>query len=289
MLIDKKTFSYGCELEWGDVPKYLEIPENLGRWEYSETDIVNLKEPCRFIAVDPLGKNPKFGGEINVKPTIGWKGQINKIIKIKRFFAENGFIPTKNCISNFHIHVHIPGLINNIVLLKKLIRYIGENQEVFVNRCSGYKDEKEIKELKIKSYLKYDSYRKMPDYIMNNILEKATDFNSFIKLHCAGKDGVSMGRPFRYAINTYSLKHIKTIEFRCFRNTISIYEMACCFKLVEEFMIAALETNKKIEEIFNLFLFALPEFYFDYEEASGWLKTKYPKERGKKVRIYEKI
>jgi hypothetical protein len=58
----------------------------------------------------------------------------------------------------------------------------------------------------------------------DNINELATDFNHFIKLHAAGKDGVSMGRPFRYAINTYCMKHTGTIEFRCFRSTINLDE-----------------------------------------------------------------
>ena len=84
-------------------------------------------------------------------------------------------------------------------------------------------------------YLKYDGGRRMPDYMIDNIINLSTDFNTFIKQHCTGKDGVSMGRPFRYAINTYSLKHTKTIEFRFFRASVDKNEMHDMFLFVENF------------------------------------------------------
>lgn len=65
----KENFTYGYEIEWGDVDKSVKIPDEWGKWEWCECDIVNTCGEYRGIAVDPLGINPPVGGEINVKPT----------------------------------------------------------------------------------------------------------------------------------------------------------------------------------------------------------------------------
>ena len=46
-MIDLSKSSWGYEIEWGDIDRRIKIPENLGSWEYAETDIVNLKEPFK--------------------------------------------------------------------------------------------------------------------------------------------------------------------------------------------------------------------------------------------------
>ena len=66
-----------------DIDRRLNIPENLGKWEYCETDIINLYEPYKLIACDPLGINPPFGGEINTVPTKSWQNQVdNQAVQI---------------------------------------------------------------------------------------------------------------------------------------------------------------------------------------------------------------
>ena len=41
-MISSNNFTYGFEIEWGDIDRKLKIPEHLGKWEYCETDIVNI-------------------------------------------------------------------------------------------------------------------------------------------------------------------------------------------------------------------------------------------------------
>jgi hypothetical protein len=108
-------------------------------------------------------------------------------------------------------------------------------------------------------------------------------------MQCAGKDGVSMGRPFRYAINTYCLKHTDTVEFRCFRATTDIKRIQDQLRFVHEFMNAALNTGESVAGILARYWYDFPEFYWDKEQYDGWIATKYPKERGKKVRNYYDI
>ena len=40
------NWSYGYEIEWGDIDRRLKIPENLGKWEYCETDIFDGVGAC---------------------------------------------------------------------------------------------------------------------------------------------------------------------------------------------------------------------------------------------------
>ena len=284
-MIPSNNFTYGFEIEWGDIDRKLKIPEHLGKWEYCETDIVNILEPYKYVACDPLGIEPNFGGEINTIPTKTWQEQVNNIMSIYDFFIKNNNTPTVNCISHSHIHVHIPNLIDDIHLLKKLMLYIKTNQEIAITSGSNFIPHPNMKKLKnCTLYTKYDGGRRMPNYMLNNIINLSYDFPSFIKQHCTGKDGVSMGRPFRYGINTYSLKHTKTIEFRFFRGSIDKKEISDMFFFVEQFLYNALNEQKPIQEILNKYFFSFPQLNFSTAQWNGYLKTKYNKDRGQKKR-----
>jgi hypothetical protein len=117
-----------------------------------------------------------------------------------------------------------------------------------------------------------------------NILKRAKNFSDFIRLHAAGKDGVSMGRPFRYAINTYCLKHTETVEFRCFRATTERVELESQFRFAVAFLDAALNGGPSVKEILAKGKFTFPPFLWSRDEYLGWNATKHPKERGRKER-----
>lgn len=287
---DKDLYTWGYEIEWGDIDRRLEIPEHLGKWEFAETDVVNLHEPFVNVACDPLGEEPHMGGEINCKPTNTWQEQVDRVIEIRDFFVDNGNHPTAGCVNHGHLHVFVPGLKDDINALKRLIQYIKDNQDDTVSACYQFRDNFEMKKSKgAKMYLKYDGGRQMPEYMSDNILNLATDFNHFIKLHAAGKDGVSMGRPFRYAINTYCMKHTGTIEFRCFRSTTKRNEIESQFRFAQDFIDAALNSGPSVAELLFMNNYEFPPFVWDVQQYNGWLKTKYPKERGTKKREYNEV
>jgi hypothetical protein len=289
-LYDKKTFTYGAELEFGDIDRRLVIPAELGKWEYSETDVINTVEPYKNVACDPLGLSPPFGGEVNTMPTKTYEGQVEKVKDIIQFFRDNGNEPTPSSVSHLHVHVHVPGLMEDVDALKRLVMYIRNNQQAVVDNCHQYRDVASMAGVKgVKQYMKLDCGRLMPEYMSRNIIELTSSFEHFIKLHCAGKDGVSMGRPFRYAINTYCLKHTKTIEFRCFRATVKEEEVRDCFRFVEAFIDAALNGGPDVGEILFEGEFKFPPFVWNRDEFLGWQNTKYDKERGKKERSYVQL
>lgn len=289
-MYDKKTFTYGAELEFGDVDRRLVIPAELGKWEYSETDVINSQGEYKNVACDPLGINPPFGGEVNTMPTRTYEEQVQKIMEVIQFFRDNGNEPTPSSVSHLHVHIHVPGLQQDVDALKRLVRYIRNNQQAVVDNCHRYTDHPTMKGISgVKNYMKLDCGRLMPEYMSRNIIELTSSFEHFIKLHCAGKDGVSMGRPFRYAINTYCLKHTNTIEFRCFRATVKEEEFRSCFAFVEKFIDAALNDGPDVSEILQDGDYQFPPFVWKPEEFLGWQNTKYGKERGKKERSYVQL
>jgi hypothetical protein len=282
-----KEFTWGFELEIGDVQRSLPIPKHLGSWEYAETDIINLFPPYQYVAADPKGVDPPVGGEINTIPTVSIESQLDLIGELLQWMRKKKQPPTVCCTTHSHIHVHVPGLKGDILSLKKLTKYIGENQAAAVAGCYPYADSAEMNLVPgCRAYFKYDGGRLMPQFMVDNILRYATDFDSFIRLQCCGKDARSMGRPFRYAINTYSLKHIDTIEFRCFRSSLDLMELRSCFNFVSEFLYAALNTGEPIANILKRGKYNFPKFRFSLAECQGWKKTRWDKSRGKKQRVY---
>lgn len=287
---ESNKFTWGYEIEWGDIDRRLEVPDHLGKWEYAEKDIVNIHEPFQYIACDPMGIEPYMGGEINTKPTKTWQEQANRIIELHDFFVSHGNSPSSSVVNHGHLHVFVPGLKNDIGGLKRLISYIKLNQSDTIEACYQFYEPQQIKSCKgAKMYLKFDGGREMPDYMCDNIINLATDFDHFIKLHAAGKDGVSMGRPFRYGINTYCMKHTGTIEFRCFRSTTKKEEIESQFRFAERFIDAALNNGPSVKEILATDTFKFPPFVWDLNEYVGWEKTKWDKERGTKHREYYEV
>jgi len=289
-MYNKSDFTYGMELEWGDIPRSFSIPENLGSWEYSERDIINLRDPYKNVCADPLGLEPPFGGEINTKPTRTWQDQVDRYFELKQLFADAGHEPTVCVTAHTHIHCRVPGLRDDINALKKLTKYVKENQAAAIDQVYGFFEHNQMKGAKgSKMYLKFDGGRPMPDYMSDNIINKATDFDSFIKMHAAGKDGVSMGRPFRFAINMYALKHIDTVEFRLFRGTLDRTELESCFRFVEDFLDAALNDGPSVNELISANNYKFPPMQWDLAQFIGWEKTKHPETRGKKERTFVEV
>jgi hypothetical protein len=184
----------------------------------------------------------------------------------------------------------VPGLKDDICALKKLTRYIRDNQHMVIDRCYQFRLHPDMSMAKTaKTYLKWDGGRPMPDYMCNNILNLANNFEDYIRLHAAGKDGVSMGRPFRYAINTYCMKHTGTVEFRCFRSSTDRKEIEDSFRFAEKFIDAALNDGPEVEDIFFDNDFTFPKFEYDHEMYVAWEKTKYDKSRGSKLREFHAV
>lgn len=281
----KPKMTYGLELELGDVDRRLEIPPELGAWEYSETDVVNLRHPYKNVCCDPLGLEPPMGGEVNLYPGKTVEELGKRAGDLFFFFRQNGCLPTSNCISHTHVHIRVKGLRDDILALKKLTFGIWAHQHQIFARAHAFQDDPNM-EPKVRSYLKWDGARPMPDYMVYNILMYAHDFEDFIRLQCAGHDPQSRGRPLRYGINTYSMKHTDTVEWRMFRHTVQMPEIMGCLTYAKEWMLAFLANHEPPEKYVT---YPLPSFQYDADQAAGWLATKHPTDRGQKKRTLLEI
>jgi hypothetical protein len=281
-MYNSKDWTWGFELELGDVPKDFPVDPKLGKWESAECDILNTLPPYRGVCADPLGIDPPVGGEINVNPTATKEEQVSRIMKILADFKVEGYTPTISPTSHSHIHVYIPGLKDDIDALKRLMKYIKDNQHTMIDSVYGFYEHPEMKACsKAKTYLKLDGGRTMPDWQCDNIINNTTDFESFIFQHQAGKDGVSRGRPIRYGINTYCMKQVGTIEFRCFRGSLSAQELMHSFDFVEKFLTNALNGGEDVRDILFSKDWNFPKMQWDLELMQGWVKTKKDPEKVK--------
>lgn len=285
MTLDLSKMTFGYELELGDIVRSRALPEWMGAWEYAETDIVNIYGTHKGKACDPLGMHPPVGGEINILPAPDPFALANRVSRSIDWFREQGDKPSASCVNHGHVHVRVPGLRDDIEALKRLTAYIKRNQQATIAACYGYAEHPRMGETKTaRTYLKWDGGRPMPDWMADNITTMAEDFDDFIRIQCCGKDGVSRGRPFRHAINTYCLKHIDTIEFRCFRASLRDKEIYNSIRFAKRFLTAALEGGPDVPEILAQEAWRFPEFRYNHDHYQAWEATKWGKERGTKVR-----
>lgn len=279
--------SWGYELEVGDVQRSLQIPEKFGAWEYAETDIVNLRGAYKNIATDPLGKEPPVGGEINIFPSRSPTELANRVCELIEWFKFQGDDPTASCVNHGHVHVRVDGLRDDIEALKRVVNWINDHQDHFIRHVYGYREDPLMAQTKTaRTYLKWDGGRPMPDWMVANIVEHAKTFDDFIRIQCCGKDGVSMGRPLRYAINTYCMKHTDTIEFRFFRASLAYNEIFGSIVLARDILRAALGQTSDLGQLGS---YKYPPFFYDHESYLGWERSKWSKERGKKERYFREI
>lgn len=276
MKYDRKTFTYGYEIEWGDIDRKVLIPEELGAWEYCETDIINMIPPYAGLGSDPKGINPPVGGEINTKPTKTIDEQVGNIMKLHQLFVDNNNTPTSGCVNHGHLHIHVPGLTDDIAALKRLMLYLKNNQHITMDKAYQFRIDPRMSMTKTaKTYLKHDGGRIMPDWLAINLATLPNSFEEWIKVHCCGKDGVTQSRPFRYGIHTYALKNSNTIEFRCFRSSVKENEIRDCFNFAADWIDAALNDGPDVLEILSNNNYNFPPFDYNHEMYLGWEKSKY--------------
>lgn len=277
--------SMGYEAEFGDILRSRAVPKEFGAWEYAETDIVNLNGDYKNIACDPLGEQPEMGGEINIAPGKTPEEVAQRVSGLIEWFRAQGDEPTASCVNHGHVHVRVVGLRDDIEALKKLTSWINNNQSYLIGKAYGYREHERMRYTRTaRTYLKWDGGRPMPTWMASNIVRKAKNFDDFIRIQCCGVDGVSRGRPFRYAINTYCMKHTDTIEFRCFRASLKHEEILGSLLLARDCVKAALGDGTDARTLWQRNNYSVPKFEYDHDSYVGWEKTKWSKERGNKVR-----
>ncbi len=283
------NFTFGMELELGDIDKRTHIPLTLGAWEGKyidgyhigrEEDILNILGSSAGVAVDPNAKMTVMGGEINVAPTLTAKGQFNRVMEIFNHFPH----PTITHLQNFHCHVHVPKANEDLALLQKIAVYIEYNQEAFVQATV-------LDSFDISSFQNFSSFnvftkdvithsRFIPLETFSGIRNADTIENALEELDhsCFGWDGAGEFydlKTSRAAINLKNLMNNKTIEFRSFRasmNPIHIYsELRAVERFAEEMIKGS--AGKPFSEILKEENFSFAPLQFNRAHHLDWVMT----------------
>lgn len=111
----KETWTFGAELELSDWPRHAPLPWKGMGIDVRDVTMVNSDG----VAVDPKGKLYPLGGEIQTAPSVTPEGVADQLADIMQRWPET----TVNYRSNLHVHVRVPGLREDLALLKQLQSY----------------------------------------------------------------------------------------------------------------------------------------------------------------------
>ena len=241
-------FTYGAELEWSDVDRTTPISEQYGVWDKDETTIMN----SNGMAIDPTGKRDTFGGEINTKPTDSIDEQVEAFQALHSLLS-----PVVLHRNSTHIHIGVPGLVEDVEALKHLFQYVQDNQDFVyfdmlareVPTAEEFPDPEELKLAKnFNRQRKYWSKARVPPNRAANVLQ-ATTPKEFYDRHFQWNEErqrylYSIGI-VRAGINVRSMFKYGTVEFRTFAGTVDPQEFRDCFEFADEFVRAGLNDHSR--------------------------------------------
>ena len=253
--------TFGAEYELGDVDRSIKLLKG-ANWNFKDHSIAN----STGIANDEKARLYTLGGEINTEPTEDITGQLDIWRGIEKCQSSIHI----NHRTNLHLHIHVPGLRENLSMLKRLMTYIQVNQERVYELVEPLvaPDPKEfITEASFKGAMQRYKRRlishqnKLKPRQIEACMKSETP-EDFINGH-APKD--KNGKPqwalaVRGGINVSQLRETNTVEFRHFTPTTNIDELECCFDWIYQFMNAALITGESVDALYTKRLWKFPPF-----------------------------
>jgi hypothetical protein len=237
------VWTYGAEHEWADWPLSRKLPPGFGR-DLKDITIVN----SNGIANDPTGKMYGFGGEINTPPTEHIDGQIAALETLKTLLPE----ATVNYRSNLHLHIRVPGLINDLAMLKQLQRRIHSDMpralpiieplelpfrgEQTFDALNGYNRRKRRMRTSHQTLLREERVLRQLN---------ATTIEEFFEAEVPrSKTGAVMwhAQP-RLCVNLRQLRETDTIEFRHWPGTMNPVELRNAFEWCRSWLACAINDS----------------------------------------------
>ena len=306
-----KLLSFGAELEWSDIDRTVDIPEEWGSWEGpkiagynlgSELDIVNTKGEWRGIATDPLCTECPVGGEIHVNPSYTIDSQMIRIMRIMGRFDTVGVA----CPNHGHIHVGIPGVRKDLKLIKNLFAYTEKNEIDVLRWCAGIdladrRDytailEDTMLEDWVKQYLIVGDAKSITPRLYERIREAQTVEDAMVAMReedCWEYDWIAdiyrkAPGSHRTCVNLFNLTKSNTVEFRAFRASINPVEIYSTLMFSQRYIEEALkgEDGKSVIDILLEGNYRFPKLNFNGELAEGWQRTRHSKGRSGCLKHY---
>lgn len=265
-------FTYGAEHEWADWDMTTVLPPLYGR-DKKDITIVN----SNGIANDPSGKYYKFGGEINTPPTDDIAGQLSCLEELQKLLPD----ATINYRSNLHVHIRVPGLIDDLQMLKRIQRYIHGWMPIALLQIEPLpRPEKSSRRDQAAHEGALRRWRRrrvshqtlLGKHRLAGQLEARTVPEFFEREVPFSRDGKPMWhfQP-RLCVNLRQHRETNTIEFRHFPGTMDVDKLATCICWCRDFLTYAME-EKPIKGLLGAPAYAsscfppFPEYDHDLEQ-----------------------
>jgi hypothetical protein len=244
-----KGWTYGAELEYGDLNRHATLPKGCG-WDVRDFTMVN----SNGIAVDPKGVGYGYGGEVNTAPVGSPNDLAAHVGEIYETLRKQGPAPAVNYRSNLHIHVRVPGLRDDLPALKRLQRAIhGDLKSVLDEHlrplprptAAEYPTSEEFEGALVRWKRRRKSHG---TFLTPQRLERQYAAQTVDEFLAAEVPRTAAGEPAwvlqpRCAVNIRQLRETDTIEFRHFSLTNDLIRIASHVLWVKDFMRMALTTE----------------------------------------------
>ena len=280
MRYDPKNFTLGAELELADVDSAKGLPEHFG-WDREDVTMVN----SNGVAVDPKHKLYRYGGEVNTRPTLTIKEQVECFKQVLRRFPE----AQVNYRSNLHIHIGVLGLNKDLDALKRFQVYIheqipkiiGELEPIPVPTKAEYPDPDALAGAKKRCKRRRKSHQTLLSARRLEHQLKAKTPEEFFRREVPPYDLTlepSWHQQARCCVNLRHLREeISTVEFRHFPGTLDPVEFESALQWCAMFTNAALNTNQDAKALYRNWRalgYRMPKFEpYMHELEQGYLLT----------------
>ena len=247
--INTKDWTYGVEHELGDWNRQKKLPTGA-----IENRVDHTVMNSNGIAADPAGKTYHYGGEINTVPTKTPQGQVEILERLKKEFKLD-----TNHRNNLHIHIRVPGLKDNLVLLKQLAFYNHNNLPKILNIIEPIPKPSRA-EFSFEEYegamLRYKRRLRSHHSLLSTSRYRQQQICTSLKAFFEAEAPIKKGEPqyhlaIRSAVNVRQLLETDTIEFRHFPQTLDGEELLTAIEWCREYLIGALLTKESALSIYN--------------------------------------
>lgn len=262
--LDKQgeNWSVGCEHECADWNAKFKLWDGFKR--SPDYTIVN----SNGIAAQPNPKLYQSGGEINTPPSAGIYGQI----KFLEMILDLRPAVSVNHRSNLHCHIRVPGLKDNLKLLKQVQLYIHEQMPKYLNLIEPIPVGQTLAEKKREKRRRVSHHTLLTKQRLEHQLAAKTVKEFFEREVPATRTGKPMwhAQP-RLAVGLRQILQTDTVEFRHWPGTLQTTELSACFNWCCAFMKAAvIGTELPAEKLME----GLPKFPdFNEELEIGYQAT----------------
>lgn len=279
MSINLDDWTYGAEHEWADWDYTTELPKGYGRDE-NDITIVN----SNGIANCPKGSYYNRGGEINTPPTTSIHQQLRCLEELKTILPD----AKVNYRSNLHLHIRVPGLKDDLALLKRLQTHIHQYMPKLLPVIDplpmllpkkAYSSEEAYKGAKKRIARNKASHHTLlkHDRLQNQLDARTVQQFFEREVPARKKDGAPQWQcQTRLCVNVRQLLETDTIEFRHFFGTMDRQELGNAFQFCAQYLMFALQGRAIDEDFIEMWTDrTLPKpLPYDHELETKYLLTK---------------